>query len=52
MFSHLMEILNVKAVSQLLLSQLPQLLQPQLANLVTQGLAWPGDVPGKKKLVR
>ena len=43
-----MEILDIKAVPQLLLSQLPQLLQLQLANLVTQGLPWPCDVPDRK----
>ena len=46
-----MEILDIKAVPQLLLSQLPQLLQLQLANLVTQGLAWPGYVPDRKLLI-
>ena len=48
MLSYLMEILDIKAVSQLLLSQLPQLLQLQLANLITQGLPWPGYVPDRQ----
>ena len=44
---HVMEPLDVKLVPQPVLGSLPQLEDPDLADLVAHGLAWPGDVPKK-----